>query len=104
MMGADIPSRKTLAVLCGWFCGEAGFPTTLVSDNGTQLVSNKFEDKMSKWGIKHLLSPPYHPASNGLVERAVGLVKDRLKKMDCSAAPIPLHIGLQDKQVSLWTY
>ena len=46
-------------------------------------------------GIKHLLTPPYHPASNGLAERAVGLVKDRLKKMDCSANPIQLHVGLK---------
>ena len=41
------------------------FPTTLVSDNGPQLVSKEFEDKMTRWGIKHLLMPPYHPASNG---------------------------------------
>ena len=95
MMGADTTSLKTLAVLYGWFCEEAGFPTTLVSDNGPQLVSKEFEDKMTKWGIKHLLSPPYHPASNGLAERAVGLVKDRLKKMNCSAAPIQLHVGLK---------
>ena len=94
-MGADTTSLKTLAVLYGWFCEESGFPTTLVSDNGPQLVSKEFEDKMTRWGIKHLLTPPYHPVSNGLAERAVGLVKDRLKKMNCSAAPIQLHVGLK---------
>ena len=58
-------------------------------------MSAEFKDKMNKWSIKHLLSPPYHPASNGLAERAVGIVKDRLKKIDVSAAPIPLHMSLQ---------
>merc|ERR1711888_143131 len=91
----DTTTLKTLAVLYGWFCEDTGFPTTLVSDNGPQLVSKEFEDKITKWGIKHLLKPPYHPASNGLAERAVGLVKDRLKKMDCSSNPIQLHIGLK---------
>ena len=95
IMGTDTTTLKTLAVLYGWFCEECGFPTTLVSDNGPQLVSKEFEDKMTRWGIKHLVSPPYHPASNGLAERAVGVIKDRLKKMDCSAANIPLYVGLK---------
>ena len=58
-------------------------------------MSKEFEDKMTKWGVKHVLIPPYQPASNGLAERAVGLVKDRLKKMDCSSNPIQLHVGLK---------
>ena len=94
-MGTDTTSLRTLAVLYGWFCQETGFPTTLVSDNGPQLVSKEFEEVVARWGVRHLLSPPYHPQSNGLAERAVGVVKTRLKKMDVSAKPIQLHIGLQ---------
>ena len=95
LMNTDTTTLKTLAVLYGWFCEENGFPTTLVSDNGPQFTADMFKDKMAKWGIKHLLTPPYHPASNGLAERAVGIVKDRLKKMDCAATPIQLHVGLK---------
>ena len=95
LMNTDTTATKTLAVLFGWFCDETGIPTTLVSDNGPQFTAKEFGDKMSKWGVNHLLTPPYHPASNGLAERAVGLVKDRLKKMDCSAAPVQLYVGLK---------
>ena len=95
LMNTDTTTLKTLAILYGWFCEENGFPTTLVSDNGPQFTADMFKDKMAKWGIKHLLTPPYHPASNGLAERAVGIVKDRLKKMDCAATPIQLHVGLK---------
>ena len=94
-MGTDTTSLRTLAVLYGWFSQETGFPTTLVSDNGPQLVSKEFEEVVARWGIQHLLNLPYHPQSNGLAERAVGIVKSRLKKMDVSAKPIQLHVGLQ---------
>ena len=35
---------------------------------------------MLKNGVKHITSAPYHPATNGLVERAVQIVKKGLKK------------------------
>ena len=40
------------------------------------------------------MTPPYHPASNNLAERAVGVVKDKLKKMDVAATPVELYVGL----------
>ena len=44
--------------------------------------------------IKHVFSPPYHPQSNGLAERGVQLVKDRLKKMNVSNKAIDLYVAL----------
>ena len=93
-MNTDTTTTKTLAVLYGWFCSESGVPTTLVSDNGPQFTSNEFKNKMLHWGIKHVLSPPYHPASNGAAERAVQLFKDRLNKMNVSARPVDLFLAL----------
>ena len=41
-----------------------GIPEQLVSDNGPQFVSGCFEEFM-----KHIKCTPYHPSSNGTVER-----------------------------------
>ena len=49
---------------------------------------------MSKWKIKHIKTPPYHPAPNGLGECGVGIVKDKLKKMGVSGSPLDLYIAL----------
>ena len=95
VMNADTTTLKTLAVLFTWFT-DRGFPRTLVSDNGPQFTAKEFTDKMSKWGVKHILTPPYHPASNGLAEKAVGIVKDKLKKMDAPGNPLDLHIMVQN--------
>ena len=94
LLGKDTTTNTTCAVLFNWFCTESGSPTTLVSDNGPQFTSKLFADKMKLWNIKHLVSPPYHPASNGAAERAVQLVKDRLKKMNVGSKPIDLYTSL----------
>ena len=49
-----------------------GLPQMVVTDNGTGFVSREFEHFLAT-------SAPYHPASNGLAERAVQIVKG-LKK------------------------
>ena len=58
-----------------------GVPNTVVTDNGTCFVSSEFEEYLKSNGIKHYKSAPYHPASNGLAERAVQTVKRGLKKV-----------------------
>ena len=57
-----------------------GLPQVIVSDNGAPFVSTEFKEFLFKNGIRHTTTPPYHPKSNGQVERAVQTVKRALKK------------------------
>ena len=59
---------------------QFGIPEVLVTDNGPCFVSEEFEIFLAKNGVKHITSAPYHPATNGLAERAVQTVKRGLKK------------------------
>ena len=58
-----------------------GLPEMLVTDNGTVFTSDEFSRFTKQNSIRHVRSAPYHPASNGLVERAVQTFKDFMKKM-----------------------
>ena len=57
-----------------------GLPDLLVTDNGTVFTSAEFQEFLKKNGIRHARTSPYHPASNGLAERAVQSFKDGMKK------------------------
>ena len=46
-----------------------GIPMTVVSDNGSQFVSEEFEAFLSDYGITHHKVTPYWPQDNAQVER-----------------------------------
>ena len=57
-----------------------GIPETVVSDNGTQFVSEEFANFLFNNNVEHVQTAPKHPSSNGLAERAVQTVKSGVKK------------------------
>lgn len=59
-----------------------GLCETLVSDNGTSFVATEMKQFLNANKIRHITTAPYHPATNGLAERMVQTVKDKLRKMD----------------------
>ena len=73
----SITTEKTINELRLIFA-QHGLPEEVVSDN--EFISNEFAEFMHKNGIKPSLTPPYHPRSNGLAERAVRKVKKVLVK------------------------
>lgn len=57
-----------------------GLPDVVVSDNGPAFTSELYSTFLKKNGVRRMLVPPYHPASNGAAERAVQTVKNKLRK------------------------
>ena len=76
----SVTSTSTIQELRSVFATH-GLPEIIVSDNGTAFTSNEFQEFTSKNSIRHIKTAPYHPASNGLAERAVQTFKEGLKKL-----------------------
>lgn len=76
-----------------------GLCETLVSDNGTPFVSLEMKDFLKANKITHITTAPYHPATNGLAERMIQTVKDKLRKME----DIPWDIRLPNMLLGLRT-
>jgi transposase InsO family protein len=74
-------STSHIVIQCLRSCfARFGIPDIIVTDNGTCFVSEEFQAFLNLNGIYHVTSAPYHPASNGLAERAVQIIKRGLKK------------------------
>ena len=58
-----------------------GIPETVVTDNGSNFTSVEFENFLKSNVIHHIKAAPYHPASNGLAERAVQTFKSGMRKL-----------------------
>ena len=68
-----------------------GFPHTLVTDNAPTFTSEEFLHWCKERGTTHLTGAPYHPTTNGAVERLVQTLKQALRK-----SSLPPKIALQE--------
>uniref|UniRef100_UPI00109F9090 uncharacterized protein K02A2.6-like n=1 Tax=Podarcis muralis TaxID=64176 RepID=UPI00109F9090 len=87
---ALMPSTTTEAVirvLRGLFATH-GCPDVLVSDNGPQFTSGTFERYLLGLGIRHALTAPFHPSSNGQAERMVRSTKETLARLRRLRSPL----------------
>ena len=73
-------SQVTIEKLCQSF-SNFGLPLMIVTDNGSSFVSEEFQTFLAANGIIHRRSSPYHPATNGLAERAVQTFKHSMRKL-----------------------
>ena len=74
-------SKSTISKLRTVFATH-GLPEVLVSDNCPAFTSQEFKEFIQRNRIRHVFIPPYHPALNGLAERAVKTEKKGLRKME----------------------
>ena len=56
-----------------------GIPKEIVTDNGSQFVSQEFTQFLKVLGVKHTPVATYHPQSNGEAERMVWTIKENIK-------------------------
>ena len=71
-------SAVVINVLKSWF-NILGWPQSVRSDGGPQF-RGEFSRFCDEFGIKHELSAPYNPRSNGLAESGVKIIKSILVK------------------------
>lgn len=72
-------STRALINKLKYLFSRFGIPHVIVSDNDTKINSFEFNSFCSNNGIRHVTSPIYHPASNGLAENAVKTCKKMIK-------------------------
>ena len=70
----SITTKDTIKALKEVF-KEEGFPSKIVTDNGTQLTSEEMSNFLRDCGIRHSRTSLYNPQGNGAVERANRMVK-----------------------------
>lgn len=65
----DMTAETVATAFYNHWVARFGSPTTITTDQGTQFESALFSALMKMIGTTRIRTSPYHPASNGLVER-----------------------------------
>ena len=77
----DIEAKTVADVMLQGFFSRYGVPKQIHSDQGTQFESKLFQELCRVFGIEKTRTTPYHPQSDGLVERFNRTLGDMLSKL-----------------------
>ena len=87
----DITAQSVVdGFVFGWI-QTFGVPSTITSDRGSQFSSAVFQQLTRTWGIKTIMTAPYHPEANGMVERFHRRLKEAL-----------IALGAEEPQQWFW--
>ena len=86
---------KTIAkFLYGGYISIFGAPARLLSDRHTSFTSSIIEELCKILGIQQLWTMPYHPQTNGLVERSHQTIMCMIRKLgEDKKADWPSHLA-----------
>jgi transposase InsO family protein len=76
----SIETGRVAEALVEVFC-RVGFPREILMDRGAQFTSGVMAEMSRLISVKQLMTTPYHPMCNGLVERFNGTLKLMLKRL-----------------------
>jgi hypothetical protein len=84
--GAEVANFIYTNIYCRFGC-----PRHIQTDNGLEFRNEVVEGLLKKWKIQHHFSTPYHPQSNGLVERYNKTLCNALARQ-CQGQDWDLHV------------
>ena len=84
--GAEVANFIYTNIYCRYGC-----PRHIQTDNGLEFKNEIVDGLLKKWKIQHHFSTPYHPQSNGLVERYNKTLCNALARQ-CQGQDWDLHI------------
>ncbi|XP_023814763.2 uncharacterized protein LOC111947970 [Oryzias latipes] len=71
---------KAVAFSLVQFFSRVGFPREILTDRGTNFMSNLLKQVYQLLGVRNLRTTPYHPQTDGLTERFNQTLKQMLRK------------------------
>eukprot|EP00210_Caulerpa_lentillifera_P003433 g3276.t1 len=75
------PGREAIVALVDLWTEKWGLPRTVMSDQAQVFMGELMQQWLRDRGINHIVSPAYYPQGNGIVERHVRTLTERLRKM-----------------------